>query len=554
MPFPGFTVFGWSAQTVFRPFRAFRAAAALDRIGIAACALLLAGVLGGCASLPREVERPASQAIAVSKVQDGVLAKATEASRPPGELSGFRLLPTGGYAFNTRIALARRASHTLDAQYYIVEDDETGRAILKELQNAAARGVRVRLLMDDIATETLDQTLLRMASQPNIEVRLFNPFAWGRSSVSTRLLSSIGDLARVNHRMHNKSFLADNVMAVTGGRNIGNEYFMYSNGSNFIDLDIFAAGPIVADLSSVFDRYWNSSHAYPIASLVKFDPDMAGKAARMMAAVHGRPEMIGKDGLAPEVMLDLLGHAPLAHEIDAGRMDLIWAPARVVADDPSKVAGVTDATVHDTASGMLVSLMGAATSEVVVVTPYFVPGKPGMALMRRLKEKGVRMSVLTNSLAATDTPIVHIGYAAYRLEMLRLGVELYELSPTRGSKSGMLGLFGSSRAKLHAKTVVVDRNQLFVGSINLDARSARQNTEQGLIIQSTALAGEALHLLASDKGESSYHLRLRPDRMNIEWVGFDQGIESILDDEPDASLLLRFGLKLLGPFAPEELL
>ena len=520
----------------------------------AVCGLLLALVIGGCASLPRGVDRPVSHAIALNMVEDSPLAKVAAASRPPGDLSGFRLLPTGSYAFNTRIALARRARHTLDAQYYIVEDDETGRAILKEMQNAAARGVRVRLLMDDIATETLDQTLLQMASQANIEVRLFNPFAWGRSSISTRLLSSLGDLARVNHRMHNKSFLADNVMAVTGGRNLGNEYFMYSNGSNFIDLDIFAAGPIVDDLSAVFDRYWNSSYVYPIASLVKFDPAMASKAARMMAAVPGRPQMIGEDGLAPAVMLDLLGHAPLAQEFDAGRMDLTWAAARVVADDPSKVAGVTDATVHDTASGMLVSLMGTAQSEVVVVSPYFVPGKPGMALIRKLKEKGVHMSVLTNSLAATDTPIVHIGYAAYRLEMLRLGVDLYELSPTRGSKAGMLGLFGSSRAKLHAKTVVVDRTQLFVGSINLDARSARENTEQGLIIQSPALASEVLQLLAQDKGESTYHLRLTPDRRNIEWVGLDQGAETILDDEPDASLLLRFGLKILGPFAPEQLL
>jgi putative cardiolipin synthase len=174
--------------------------------------------------------------------------------------------------------------------------------------------------------------------------------------------------------------------------------------------------------------------------------------------------------------------------------------------------------------------------------------------MRKLHEKGVRMSVLTNSLAATDTPIVHIGYAAYRIEMLRLGVNLYELSPTRGTKAGMLGLFGSSRAKLHAKTVVVDRQQLFVGSINLDARSARENTEQGLIISSPELAGEVLQLLGSDHGESSFHLRLTADRNNIEWIGRERGVETVFDDEPDAGFLLKFVLKVLGPFAPEELL
>ena len=226
--------------------------------------------------------------------------------------------------------------------------------------------------------------------------------------MTTRLLSSLGDLRRVNHRMHNKSFIADNVMAVTGGRNLGNAYFMYSNGSNFVDLDVFAAGPIVTELSSVFDRYWNSSYVYPIASLVKYDQDMMARAMQM-AAAPGTPGMVNDDGLAPSVIKDVLGHAPLAQEIDAGQMKLTWAPARVVADDPSKVAGVTDATVGNTASGMLVSLLAAANAEVVVVTPYFVPGKPGIALMRKLHDKGVRMSVLTNSLAATDTPIVHIG-------------------------------------------------------------------------------------------------------------------------------------------------
>ena len=516
--------------------------------------LLVAAVLAGCASLPRDFVKPVSTAIPLGAVQSSPLALVTEASRPANELSGFRLLPTGAYAFNTRVAMARRARFSLDVQYYIVHDDETGRALLKELRLAAARGVRVRLLMDDIATQTMDQSLLRLAATPNFEVRLFNPFAFGRSSFATRLLSSLGDLRRVNHRMHNKAFIADNVMAVTGGRNLGNEYFMYSSGSNFVDLDVFSAGPITAELSSVFDRYWNSEHTYPIASLVKYDQAMAEKAAQMMASKPGMPEMIGDDGLAPSVMKDMLGHAPLAQEIDAGKMRLTWAAARVVADDPSKVAGITDATVGGTASGMLVSLMGTASADVVVVSPYFVPGKSGMKLIRTLHDKGVRMSVLTNSLAATDTPIVHIGYSAYRLEMLRLGVNLYELSPTRGAKNESFGLFGSSRAKLHAKTVVVDHEQLFVGSINLDARSARENTEQGLIIRSKELAGEVLQLLANDKGESAFRLRLAPDRNHIEWIGLDQGTETVYTDEPDAGFLLKFGLRLLAPIAPEELL
>lgn len=520
----------------------------------AGMAALAAGMaLSGCASLPSGFDKPASTSLAPAVLADSRLLRTVAASRPAPDASGFRLLPSGTDAFNTRVALARRAQHSLDVQYYLVHDDETGRALLRELQNAAARGVRVRLLIDDIATQTQDQTLLRLARQTNIEVRLFNPFAWGRSSLATRILSSLGDLKRVNHRMHNKSFIADNCMAITGGRNIGDEYFMHGSASNFIDLDVFAAGAIVGDLSDVFDRYWNSSYTYPVATLVRFDQALADKAAQMMAA--GAPAtMLDADGLVARDEPVAPGSPSLTQEIDAGRLRLEWAPARVVADDPSKVAGVSDTTVGTTASGMLMSLMQGAQSEVTVVSPYFVPGKPGMALMRALHARGVRMAVLTNSLAATDAPLVHIGYAHYRPEMLALGVHLYELSPTGGQRTGKARVFGSSRAKLHAKTAIIDRQSLFVGSINLDARSARENTEQGLIIQSPALAGEVLQMLTDDHGESAFRLQLGADHHSIEWVGTDNGVETIFHDEPDASLWLRFGLWLLAPVAPEQLL
>ena len=522
-----------------------RARARLGGLG----AMLL--LLCGCASLPTGFHKPESQAFEPAR-GGSALASMVETGHPAGE-SGFRLLPTGAYAFNTRVALARRAERSLDLQYYIIHDDETGRALLGELRAAAVRGIRVRLLIDDIATETMDQSLLLLSTMANVEVRVFNPFTGGRSSTGARILASLGDLKRINHRMHNKSFIADGAMAVTGGRNLGDEYFMHSSRSNFIDLDVFVAGPAVTELSSVFDRYWNSDYAYPIAALVRFDQAMADKAARMRAA-PGSLGMVGADGLAASARKDVLGYPPLAQEMEAGKLALTWAPARVVADVPSKVAGVTDATIDDTASGMLLTLLGQAQQEVQVVSPYFVPGERGMKVMRNLHQRGVRMTVLTNSLAATDTPIVHTGYARYRLEMLQLGVQLYELSPTRGPAKGALDLFSSSRAKLHAKTAVIDRRRLFVGSINLDARSARTNTEQGVIIDSPALAAEVLQLLVGDKAESAFHLRLTPDRHHIEWVATTAGVESIVDDEPDASLLLKFGLWLLAPIALEELL
>lgn len=241
-------------------------------------------------------------------------------------------------------------------------------------------------------------------------------------------------------------------------------------------------------------------------------------------------------------------------EIDAGKVDLIWALARVVADAPSKVMGINDEMAADTASGMLMSLLGTARSEMILVSPYFVPGHADIDSTQRLCDRGVDITVLTNSLAATDTPIVHTGYARYRLPMLKMGVHIYELSPSRHEKVGMLALLKSSRAKLHAKIAVLDHQHLFVGSVNLDARSARENTEQGLIIDSPQLAEQVLSLLTANKMDSAYRLRLAEGCDSIEWVDVEDGKEVIYGDEPNAGFLLKFGLRLLAPIPPEELL
>lgn len=505
--------------------------------------ITLALVAGGCATLPEQVHRTPSVALATP--QDTRLGKVVLASLPAGELSGFRLLPTGSFAFDTRIALARRAERTLDVQYYLFHGDESGRAIGRELLAAALRGVRVRVLLDDIATQGQDDLLARLSSHPNFEVRVFNPFAGGRSRLFTRVLASVGDLNRVNHRMHNKLFVADNAMAITGGRNIGNEYFMQGTASNFIDLDVFAAGAIVPQLSAVFDDFWNSEYAYPASAFaaVRFDDDDAVQAPQPLAAV-----------MVAAGVRDPLGHAALASEIDAGKLALAWASASVVADSPGKVAGLTDGGTEDTVSGHIVRLMDSAQSDVTVISPYFVPGKVGMAAMQRMADRGIRMVVLTNSLAANDSALVHLGYARYRRQMLGLGVHLYELSVPGAQKRNRLGLFGSSHASLHAKVVVVDQRRVFIGSLNLDARSARTNTEMGLVIDSPELAAELDGLLRADHDESSYRLRLSAHTGALEWVATDDGVEVIHTSEPDVNGLFEFGLWLISPLAPEELL
>ena len=510
-------------------------------------------VLTGCASLPASDPKTPSQAF--SAPYETALGKIALASAPTGnaDQSGFRLIPLGAFAFDTRIELIRRAERSLDLQYYVIANDESGLTLLKELAAAAARGVRVRLLLDDLYTTGLDQSLLSLAKLPNVEVRLFNPFPSGRNALWSKFLLSAGDFQRINHRMHNKLFVADNVMAVTGGRNIGDEYFMYASAANFIDMDAFVAGNIVRDLSEVFDRYWNSAYVYPLAAFVADDLRAATEVPR--APDFGIARTRGP--LAADAV-DALGYHPIAFELERGKLDLIWAPAMVFADSPLKVTGLTEGGMHTTVTSNLMHVMDAAQEEVIVISPYFIPGKIGMEAIRRLSERHVRMVLVTNSLAASDAPLVHIGYSHYRKAMLKLGVEIYEINPERMKQRNKVFEFGSSRAMLHAKIAVIDHKQVFVGSMNSDPRSSRDNTEMGIVVDSPKMAGQIISLMQSDGPSGSFRLRNADKPNGFEWVANDRedqdpAGEEILDDEPGAGIWLKATLQLLAPFAPEEL-
>ena len=273
--------------------------------------------------------------------------------------------------------------------------------------------------------------------------------------------------------MHNKLFVADNVMAVTGGRNIGDEYFMYASAANFIDMDAFVVGDIVRDLSEVFDRYWNSAYVYPLAAFVADDPHAAaGPRARRISALRNARAAGGGCGRRARLPSGRI-------ELERGKLDLIWAPAMVFADSPLKVTGLTEGGMHTTVTSNLMHVMDEAKEEVIVISPYFIPGKIGMEAIRRLSERHVRMVLVTNSLAASDAPLVHIGYSHYRKAMLKLGVEIYEINPERMKQRNKIFEFGSSRAMLHAKIAVIDHKQVFVGSMNSDPRSSRDNTRNG---------------------------------------------------------------------------
>lgn len=515
--------------------------------------LVCIAALAGCASLPSTNSKPTS--LAFNAPYDTPLGKIALASTPEGNVdqSGFRLIPLGSFAFNTRIELIRRAQHTLDLQYYVIANDESGRMLFKELAAAAARGVRVRLLVDDLYTTGQDQTLLSLSHLPNVEVRLFNPFPSGRSALWSKFAMSAADFKRVDHRMHNKLFVADNVMAITGGRNIGDEYFMYATAANFIDMDAFVVGDIVRDLSEVFDRYWNSTYVYPISVFVDVDAFISPDTP--IAPDFGIERTRGP---LPPDLTDALGYKPLAYELERGKLDLIWAQAMVFADSPLKVMGLTEGSMHATVSSNLMHVMGEAQEEVIVISPYFIPGKVGMEGIRKLSERHVRMILVTNSLAATDAPLVHIGYSHYRAEMVKLGVEIYEINPMRMKQRNRIFEFGSSRAMLHAKIAVIDHKQVFVGSMNSDPRSSRENTEMGVIVQSPLMAQQIITLMEKDGASGTFKLRMADKPRGFEWVARDSDDpnskdEEVLDDEPGAGLFLKLTLQLLAPFAPEEL-
>jgi phosphatidylserine/phosphatidylglycerophosphate/cardiolipin synthase-like enzyme len=335
--------------------------------------------------------------------------------------------------------------------------------------------------------------------------------------------------------MHNKLFVADNELAITGGRNIGDEYFTLDKHSNFIDLDVVAAGPIVPQLSASFDAFWNSKYAYPIASIASpVGPEPAPAAPPSRDAPGDDAGWLGR-------------------ELDARSLNLDWVPATVLADRPAKIATDTGTGQEETIANNISTLLRSAQSEVLVISPYFVPGEDGVALMRELIGRGVRIRVLTNSLASTDAPLVHNGYARYRVALLKMGVELREVRPKLGQKRLRFHPFRSANASLHAKTFVIDQKTVFIGSLNMDRRSARFNSELGLVIRSSEIARQVTSLLDDISADGSYQLSLdHGDR--IVWSSGEAGAGQIWHSDPETSRMQRFSLKLLAPFAPEELL
>ena len=458
-------------------------------------------------------------------------------------------------ALDARLTLIRRAQVSLDLQYYLLGDDEVGHLMLRELRDAAQRGVRVRLLLDDFYTNGMDRLLLGLAATPNVEVRLFNPFGVGRVSGLGRWISLAADFRRLNHRMHNKLFVADGAVAIVGGRNLADGYFMRDPGANFIDFDALAVGPVVAQLAGIFDVYWNSAQVAPIAwvAAARESPD------RLRADFDAEVNLFAPRAPPAAPALDAFGIPPLAADLDAGMPKLIWAEASAYADPPDKVLSAKDGDLSRTAAFRNLEAFSGARHEVMLFSPYIVPGAKGLKRMQEARDHGITVRVITNSMSATDEPLASLAYERYREAMLRMGVELYELSSLQLYRDpNVRKFFGNSRAQLHVKLGLIDRTTMIIGSMNLDQRSVTTNTELAVSIRSPELCQRVLVYFNSanpNDARGAYRVRLAPDGKSLQWIalGGPDGPE-LLDGEPEVDRLLRIKLFLMSLFVSEDLL
>lgn len=508
-------------------------------------ALAAALLLAGCASLPKDVQRPVSTALDHPEATAlGQLVASKQPAATRSDLSGFALLASPNMAYAGRLALTEQASKTLDIQYYTIHVDPTVRDLLRAVRAAAQRGVRVRILLDDFNSVGRDALVMRMADIPGVQMRMFNPLPGSRSAGLWRALVSLHDFQRIQHRMHNKLYVADNAWGIIGGRNLGDVYFGTATGSDFIDMDVLAAGPVVQRISASFDRYWNSLLAYPVASLVT-----SAELRQLRETTRPRPAD-SADEPARE--------APaLPPALDLATLPLTWAPAGLLVDSPLKLMPAEDgAPVEGAVIEGLLSLLSRAQHDVVIVSPYFVPGPQMMMLFTDLKARGVRVRVLTNSLASTDALLAQIGYARHRKQLLRLGLELYETrAQARARLQDTMSGFTSkgTRASLHAKLVIVDGRILSIGSMNLDLRSKLQNSEIALVIHSPALARQAGEQVQHMIDAAAWKVTLTQDDTLL-WQAPQGTPPAVVGHDPDTSLWLRFLAKLLAPLTPDEML
>lgn len=492
-------------------------------------ALLLAA---GCRTLPDLAERIPSAYIPTRSAPH--LEHALQLPPPPSAEADahVRLLGNARDAFTARSRLIDHAAVSLDVQYYIWRNDVSGSLLMRKLWQAAERGVRVRVLLDDNNTRGEDAVWAALNGHRNIEVRLFNPFLYRK----WRFLGYIGDFPRLNRRMHNKSLVADNRAAIVGGRNIGDEYFGNHADTVFADMDVLVSGGVVTRLSEDFDRYWQSDSAYDLHTVVRSRPVAANRFTEPMTA-------------AQQAYWQGAEQAPLARALRQKKLHYLTAQTQLVSDDPAKALNrhaVPSIGEH------LDQALKNPKKELYLVSPYFVPTPTGVAVLENFARNGVDVTVFTNSLRATDVAAVHSGYARYRKPLLQAGVKLYEFKPDHAvSKNRDKGLTGSPAHSLHAKTFIVDKKRIFIGSLNLDPRSAHLNTEMGLVIRHPRLAEAMQQRLQRAGSDAAYRVGL-DGQGKMYW--YDPATARAEHREPEAGFWKRWLSRILSVLPIERLL
>jgi cardiolipin synthase C len=494
--------------------------------------ILLVGLLGGCAVLPPGSDFPKTASTALAYANQTALGRQFESSaRDHGGTSAFRVLSVGVDGFLARAEMINTAERTLDLEYFIFRQDETGQLLTDALLRAADRGVRVRLLIDDGNTLEGDEQIAALESHPQIEIRIFNPFVYRGHVELFRAIEFAFTASRLDYRMHNKLLVVDNAIALVGGRNVGDQYFQVDPDSQFGDDDVFAAGPIVGELSRAFDEFWNSAMAIPVEGLATGRQTGTALAAfRKTLNEHRRQLKMDGTDYASRVATG----EPLAGMI-AGRLPLVWAHAQLVYDSPEKKRVENGDMVGKLMHHSVAEAAGAVQSELLMVTPFFIPGDAGMQMFEDLRKRGARVRVLTNSLESTPELVAHSGYMHYRVPLLENSVELYEVRAQLGNARGSGETLAATRSgnyALHAKLFVFDRQKVYIGSMNFDQRSRSLNTEIGLIIDSRELAEQtaarfdaivapansyALALQADANGSSHLVWRTQEDHRTVEY-------------------------------------
>lgn len=497
-------------------------------------------LIAGCATRLPASYYPRTASYALQNTSGTELGRAYEpaAKRHPGE-SGFHLLPTGAEALMMRIALIESSQRSIDMQYFSTRDDTTGKLLLEAITRAAKRGVRVRMLLDDWNLDDFEDGAVALSTYPNIEIRVFNPYSSRDETFLAHMGNVFFDLNKFTHRMHNKTLIADNQIAIIGGRNIGDEYFDAGKEIDFRDIDIFASGPITRRISDNFDTYWNSNQSFPVSALNLPSPDPED-VAKLQQDMQAHWNAVRKS-LAGKQLYEL----PLPRAVKQGKVPLIWAQADLVSDQPNKILQPSDEAVS-LPQARIDQLVAKAQHEFIIFTPYFVPLDNGVNWLNGLVARGVSVRIITNSLASTDMVVAHAGYSHYREALVSGGVDLYEIKELPSLPNTKHKMFKpSSQNGLHSKIYMIDRQDLVIGSFNFDPRSVHINTEQVLAIHSPQLCAQIANLFAEVTSPDLSYRLIPADEVpeeeqpvlptgNLAWVTRENGKTVYYDFNPHA--------------------